>query len=201
MLTTIIIVFTVFISIICFNDLNLREKLIFYPNLIYKNKEYYRFISSGFIHANWMHLLFNLITLYSFGNEVEYYFSLYFGKFNNLLYLLLYLGGMVAADVSCYFRYKNSSIYRSLGASGAVSAVLFASIIFNPWNTLLIYFIPIPAVIFGVLYLLYCVYAARNVQDNINHEAHFYGAIFGVVFVLALKPSLAIEFVNKITGN
>ena len=110
----------------------------------------------------------------------------------------LYLGGMVIADLPTYIKHKNHSWYASLGASGAVSSILFAEIFLNPLGTVYFYFFPMPGIIMGVLYLIYSWYMARQGGDNINHDAHFYGAVFGVVYTLLLRPSLGIDFINQI---
>lgn len=204
MFTILLVVITCITSFIGFSDYNLRQKLIFSPYAIKRTGEYYRFVSSGLIHADWMHLLFNMFVLFQFGQIVEAYYSQIFGSAANILYILLYLGGLVMSEMYSYFKHRDNAYYASLGASGAVSGVVFTYILFNPWADLQFIFfpfVPIKAVIVGVLYLAYSWYAARNANDNIGHNAHFYGAIFGVVFTLAFKPALAINFVHQITGG
>lgn len=203
MFTIIIVAITCLTSYLAFNDFGLRQKLIFSPYVIHRNGEYHRFVSSGLIHANWMHLLFNMFVLYQFGTIVEQYYAAIFGSAGNILYVLLYLGGLVSSEMYSFFVHKNNAYYASLGASGAVSAIVFAYILFDPWANLYIIFfpfIPIKAVIAGLLYLAYSYYAARNANDNIGHNAHFYGGIFGIVYTLAFKPGLAINFVHQIVG-
>lgn len=204
MFTILLVVITCITSYLAFSNYTLRQKLIFSPYNIKRTNEYFRFISSGLIHANWMHLLFNMFVLYQFGSIVEQYYAATFGKFANMLFVLLYMGGLITSEMYSYFKHKDNPYYASLGASGAVSSVVFTFILFNPWadlNFIFFPFIPIKAVIIGVLYLAYSYYAARNANDNIGHNAHFYGAIFGIVFTLAFKPSLAINFVEQITGG
>lgn len=119
------------------------------------------------------------------------------------MYLVLYFGGMVVADIPSYLKNKNNYQYRSLGASGAVSAVVFAGIVFYPTMKMGFFFIPpvIPAYIFGPLYLIYCIYAAKKSGDNINHDAHLWGALFGLVFPIALHPFLFNQMVAQISGS
>ncbi|MFK7906256.1 MAG: rhomboid family intramembrane serine protease [Chitinophagales bacterium] len=202
MLTLFLIAITGLISFYAFNDPTLRQKLIFYPYDIDKNNNYYRFISSGFIHADWMHLIFNMVTLYFFGRNVETYFSIYFGNMGLLLYLLLYLSSMAAASSISFMKYKDNVAYRALGASGATSAVLFVAIMFDPLMTLIIFPIPIPlpAIVVGIGYLFYSHWAAKNARDNIGHDAHFFGALFGVLFILAFRYQTAFEFWTKLTS-
>lgn len=200
MLTLFIIGITCLVSFYAFNDPVLKQKLLFYPYDIHHHNNYYRFISSGFVHANWIHLGFNMWALYLFGGMVEDYFSAYFGAMGPSLYLLLYFGGMAAASSISFVNYKDNVAYRALGASGAVSAVLFVAIIFQPWMTLIVFPIPfpMPAIFLGLAYLAYSYWAAKNANDNIGHDAHFYGAIFGVLFIFAFRYQTAIEFFNKL---
>jgi membrane associated rhomboid family serine protease len=202
-ITTVIIAITVLISILAFNDHNLKQKLIFSPYQIKRSGEWYRFFTSGLIHADWMHLIFNMYVLYGFGQLTETYYVLSFGSTGPYAYALMYVVAIALAEVYSYFKNQDNPYYASLGASGAVSAVLFSSILFNPWSKIGIIFIPIgiPGVVMGALYLVYCQYKARKADDNIGHNAHFYGALFGFVFPLFLKPHLIIDFVNIIKWN
>ncbi len=202
MLTLFIIVITGIVSYLAFNDPLLKQKLLLYPYDMAHNNNYYRFISSGFVHADWMHLLFNMWALYLFGDMVERYFSELFGSMGVTLYLLLYFGGMVAASSISFMNHKDNPVYRALGASGAVSAVLFVAIIFNPWMTLIIFPIPIPmpAIVLGIGYLAYSYWADKQGRDNVAHDAHFYGALFGVLFIFAFRYQTAFEFWEKLVG-
>jgi membrane associated rhomboid family serine protease len=147
------------------------------------------------------HLLFNMLAFWSFGTYVEQYFLLAF-PFGSVLYLLLYFGAVALADVYHLFIQKDNPNYRSLGASGGVSAIVFASILIHPTGGISIMFLPpIPAYIFGPLYLVYCIYMAKRGADNIGHIAHFTGSIIGFVFPLLLKPSLFADFINQIAGR
>ncbi len=202
-ITLIIIVITCIVSFICFNNHQLREQLMFIPYLIKKDGHYHRFISSGFIHGDFFHLFVNMFVLYSFGSNIERIFNALFGSMGNLYYIALYILGIIVASIPSYLKHQNHSHYRALGASGAVSAVLYASILVFPLSTITIFPIPIPmpAIVFGLLYLAYEFYSARTQRnDGIGHDAHFWGAVFGLVFPLILKPSLGPRFVEQITS-
>lgn len=195
MITYVLIAVTVVVSYICFNNKALFEKLAFVPYLVVKKKQWYRLITHGFVHADSVHLLVNMFTFWSFGVYIERIFD-YMG-FGAVNFLILYFGGMV---VSCLYdlikRHDNPS-YASIGASGAVSAVLFSSIFFDPWAKILLFaVIPVPGIIFGFIYLAYCQYMARRSKDNINHNAHFYGAMFGFIYPILLNPSLIRAFLS-----
>jgi len=167
--------------------------------MVVHKQDYLRIISHAFLHADWGHLFFNMLTLWFFGEMVENYFIQLFsaGKF---LYILLYLSGIIVSAIPTILRYKNNQYYNSIGASGAVSAVLFAGILFNPHMSIFIMFIPIPipAFLFGIAYLAYSQYMSRHSRDNINHDAHFYGAVFGFTFPIVFKPVLIILFFQQL---
>jgi membrane associated rhomboid family serine protease len=193
-----IVVITAIISIQAFNNAGFMQKLIFTPYAINQKKEWYRFLSSGFLHGDWIHLLLNMFVLFSFGSAVQKYYAYFFGSAGNYLFILLYLSSIVAANASTYYAHKNNPGYNGLGASGAVSAVVFASILFQPTAKIYLYgLIGIPGYIAGIAYLVYSQYSSKNSQDNINHEAHFYGAVYGVVFTLVFKPSVFKYFLNQ----
>lgn len=203
-ITIILIIITGLISYQAFNDGNLKSKLIHRPYLEHKDKQYYRLLSSGFIHANWMHLALNMYVLWLFGEQVETRFVNLFGVLQGrLLYIVMYLSTIVAASLYTHYKHKNNSYYAALGASGATSGILFSYILFNPWNGLMIFPIPffIPAVIIGVLYLFYSSWASKNSRDNIGHDAHFYGAVYGFLFTIALDPDILLNFVNRIMNE
>lgn len=198
--TIIIIIITALLSITAFYKEGEMEKLLFWPAVIRERNQYYRFITSGFIHADWMHLVFNMITLYYFGRITEEVFRINLGPG---YYIALYLLTMIAADLPTYFKYKSIHSYRSLGASGAVSGILFSSILYAPWAKLYIFFIPIgiPAFIFGILYLIFCVYMDKRGGDNINHNAHFWGAIFGIAYTIIVLPRIVPHFINQLMAG
>jgi membrane associated rhomboid family serine protease len=170
----------------------------FNPYQVIKRNQWYRVLTHAFLHANWEHLLINMFVLFSFGNALEHYINYYFEKNHILIYLIIYFGGIVASIIRTLVKEKNNFNYNAVGASGAVSAILFACIFFDPMNT--IYFfaiIPIPGIVFGILYLWYSHYMGKKNIDNIGHDAHFWGAVFGFIFPIILNPPLIANFINK----
>ncbi len=201
LITYLIIGITVYTSWQAFSRPDMRFKMLFSPRDIRQRGEYYRFISSGLIHADWMHLLLNMFALYSFGRLVELYYSDLFGQWGKLLYLLLYFGAMIAGDAAAYFRHQNHS-YFSLGASGAVSGVVFAFILFQPWSQMFVFFVPMPAIVAGTLYVAYSYYAARRGStDGIAHDAHLLGGLFGFFFSIILSPESLRYFIAQLLGQ
>ncbi|GAB1417447.1 rhomboid family intramembrane serine protease [Bacteroidales bacterium] len=200
-MTYIFIIVTVIVSLLAMSNAELFQKLSFSPWLIYQKKQNWRFITHGLIHAGWAHLAINMLVLYSFGRHVEEAYRNLFGSGKGqLLYLLLYVGGILFSTLYDFGRYKTNPYYQSVGASGAVSAVLFTSILIAPTSKLFVFPIPfpIPAYIFGGLYLVYSIYMNKKGQDNIGHIAHFMGALFGLIYTITLKPSLLTHFFNQI---
>ncbi len=199
-LTILLIAITVIVSIVAWNNTERMSRWMMNPYRVKHNREYYRFISSGLVHHDYIHLLFNMITLYYFGTVVEQIFRVFYGNSGYIYFLVLYFAGMVIADIPSYIKYRNFPAYNSLGASGAVSAVLFSSILFNPVNKISIIFIPIgiPGFIFGFLYLLYSYYEGKRMADNVNHDAHIYGALFGIFFTIVIYPSVLVSFIHQI---
>ncbi|MFN0037089.1 MAG: rhomboid family intramembrane serine protease [Saprospiraceae bacterium] len=195
-ITNIIIAFTCLISFMAFNKHYWTYKLKHWPYQEARDGEYYRWLTSGFLHGDPMHLIFNMITLYFFGRVVEMWFSMVFPDFGLLLYLVFYLVAIVAASSATYFKYRESPGFASIGASGAVAAVLFASILILPTSEISLIFLPIgiPGFVFGILYLWYSAYAARRGGDNIDHTAHYYGAVFGFFFPIVFEPGLLPRF-------
>lgn len=189
MITTIIVVITAIISVMAFNNSTLLHKSIFNPYIIKRNKEWFRFWSAGFIHADFMHLGFNMLALFSFGKYVEQAFGEYIGSAGRLMFILLYFVGMFFSHIFSYIKNQDNPSYNALGASGAVSAVIFSSIVLFPNSEIFFYFIPIKAYIFGPLYLIMSAYLAKQGNDNIGHDAHFYGALFGVGFTFLIIPN------------
>ncbi|MBI5539404.1 MAG: rhomboid family intramembrane serine protease [Bacteroidia bacterium] len=203
MITYIIIATVALVTISAFNKREVYYKLMFNPYQVKHSNQWYRFISHVFIHADWNHVIFNMLTLFFFGVYVESAFSAYFGEKATFLYILEFVMASVVSSVPSYFKHKDNYGYNAVGASGAVSAILFTSILFDPLNKIYIFFIPIgiPAFIFGILYLAYSAYMSKKNVDNIGHDAHFWGAVFGFIFPLALKPELFIIFINMIKQN
>lgn len=200
-ITLILVIVTGLISYQAFNDPGLKAKLLHRPVAEHRNKEYYRLLTHGFIHADFMHLGINMYVLYLFGEFVETKFVYTFGALQGrMVYLLMYLLTIVAASLPTHFKHKDNAYYSALGASGATSGIIFAFALFNPWNILLLFFIiPCPAIVAAVLYLVYSSWASKNAQDNIGHDAHFWGAVFGFVFTIAINPSFFNEFIHRLT--
>lgn len=188
MITIIIIAITAVISYVAFNNSSIVDKYIFYPPAI-KNKQWYRFLTYGVLHADLSHLFFNMFAMYLFGTEIEKVFNDVFGTgLGGFLYVMLYLLGLVFSILPTWFKEKENPYYRSLGASGAVSAIVFAYILVYPMNFMGIMFIPVylPAFIFGIIYVVTSVYLEKQQSGNVNHLAHVAGGIFGVVFMFVV---------------
>ena len=199
-LVTIIVIVTSIISIAAFADRNLMARLINRPYDIKRYNQWYRLLTSGFLHADWIHLLFNMYVLYNFGkNVLNDYHSLWYSK-GTWYFLILYIGGILVSDLPTYKKHQDDPAYASLGASGAVSAVLFAFVFLHPTTTLIMFPLPIPlpAVLLGAGYLIYSWYMARRGGDFINHSAHFTGAVFGILYTFILRPSLVSRFIDQI---
>jgi membrane associated rhomboid family serine protease len=216
MITYTLLAIIIIFSLICFSDRNKMNKYLFHPYSIYHHKEHYRFLTHAFIHGDAMHLLFNCLALYTFGLGLEEHLlpNLYRKSFadepdyklGKILYLVLYTGGIYAASITEYVRNKNNPSYSSLGASGAISAVIFCYIVLAPKNTIGLFFIPMPGWIAGILLLALSFILIRRKKagtynDNISHEAHFWGALFGIIFIVILKPSSLSHFLHQVLGN
>jgi len=198
-ITLILIAITVITSIYGWNNPSVQQKWMFNPFTVHNAKQYYRFLSSGFIHSNTVHLLFNMIALFFFGSVIERIYTDIFGFMGIFLYLITYLAGIIVSNIKTFIKYKDSSYYNSLGASGGVASILFASILYRPTSSICLYFaLCIPAFILGALYLIYTYYSTRGRSDNINHDAHLYGSLFGIVFTILLRPVVIIEFIERI---
>lgn len=204
MLTLIIIAITVIVSIIAMDNYSLKNKLMFNAYAIHRHREWYRFFSSGLIHADWLHLIFNMYSLYMFGGAVEHMYrsSYVFDEKGILFFVLLYVSALAMASFYSYEKHKNDSYYNALGASGAVSAVVFAYIVLAPTQKLMLFIlpIPIPAYLFGLIFLGIEYYLGKRGQGNIGHDAHFWGAVYGAAFTVALKPSLLKSFIEQVVG-
>lgn len=196
--TVVLIGITCLISFIAFYNAKLMDALIFWPPAISMRHQYWRFITCGFIHADFIHLLFNMFTLYFFGIGLENYYMGELGL-QHYYFLILYFVALVLSNIPTYAKRKDDYNYRSLGASGAVSAVLFAVILIRPWDELKVYFIPMPAIVYAVLFMVYSVYMSKKGGDNINHDAHLWGAAVGVAFTLLVDPSTFHHFIEEIT--
>ncbi len=167
------------------------RKFLLSPYEVVHRKRYYQIITHGFLHANWAHLLINMLVFWSFGSVVIQYFDILWGDFKNLMFLFFYLSAIAVSALFSIIKHKDNYYYSAVGASGATSAVVFACIFFAPWNK--VYFfglLPIPGIVFGAIYLIYSYQMAKRGKDNIGHDAHFWGAVYGFVFPLACKPEL-----------
>lgn len=191
----IIISITIIVSIAAWqNSGSYVDKLIFWPKRIKDNpKESYRFITSGFIHADFMHLFFNLFTLYFFGRYVEVLMG-------GTQYLIFYILALIVSHITTYLKYKDSYHYRSLGASGAVSAVLFAFIFFAPWEKVALFgILELPAIVFALLYLGITFYLSKKEGGTINHDAHLWGSLFGWIYVaIFIDPRHGMTFIDNV---
>lgn len=195
MLTIILIAVTVLVSWLAFNNPRLLDRLLLWPPAIDRKKQYDRLLTHGFIHADWQHLLFNMITLFFFGRFAEQVVSQLIGPVG---FVLFYLSAVVIAILPTYLRHRHDAQYRSLGASGAVSAVLFAFILVNPWSLIFVFFLPVPAILYGVFYVGYSFWMDRQGGGTTNHSAHLSGAIYGVLFMLLMEPRIAGLFVQRL---
>lgn len=184
-ITLIIIAITCIVSFAGFSNPQLINRLILWPPAITRGKEYWRLASCGLIHADGQHLLFNMITLYFFGGFMEQFYVQYIGAIG---FVLFYIGGLVVSSLPSYLTHRNDANYRSLGASGAVSAVLFAFILLQPWATIYVFVLPVPAIIYAVVYLAYTIYMDRKNADRINHSAHLWGAAYGILLTILIEP-------------
>ncbi len=191
-ITILIIAITAIVSIIAFGNHQLFRRMAFNAYDIKHFKNSYRFLSYALVHADWIHLLVNMMVLFSFGRVVETYYAFYFGTKGYLYFILLYVGAAALSTLPSYGKHKDDYSYTAVGASGAVSAVLFASIVFFPLGKITIFPIPIgiPAILFGPLFLAYSAYMSKKNIDNVGHDVHFWGAVFGFVFTIVLKPAL-----------
>jgi membrane associated rhomboid family serine protease len=196
------IILTSLISIYAFYNQEVFDRLKFNPYAIRHHGQGWRFLTYGLVHADWIHLFINMFVLYSFGKAVTDAYHYYFDVKGYFFFILLYVGGIVFSVLFDYGKYKENAYYSAVGASGAVSAVLFASILLYPTGSVYLFPIPfpLPSVVFGILYLVYSAVMAKRGKGNVGHNAHFWGAVFGIVFTIALKPILALSFWNQVLG-
>lgn len=200
-LTYIILAVTCLVSILCFTGSLNINKLLFNAYQVWHRKQWHRMLSYGLVHAGWGHLIFNMLTLYFFGPVVEEFFVILFGPgYGEVLFVVFYVSAIAVSTIGDLVKYKDNWSYNAVGASGAISAVLFASILFEPKMSIFIMFIPIPVpgYIFAPLYLLYCWYMAKRNMDNIGHSAHFWGAVYGLVFPVIFRPSILRLFLYQL---
>lgn len=195
--TIVLVALTAITSIKAFSDQKLLNNFIFWPARMKEPRQYYRFISHGLVHLDWMHLIFNMVALYSFGRMVEFFFA---ARGVPLAYPLLYLSGIVVSSTPSFYKHRQNPYYRSLGASGGVSAILFSAVALNPWSGILIFPIPfeIPGFVFAILYLLFSAYMDRKGGSNVGHDAHFWGGVYGFVFTIIILPGALQGFITQI---
>ncbi len=201
-LTLIIVAMTGLISYQAFNNPAIKAKLLFHPASIKNRGEYYRFFTSGFIHGDWMHLLINMYVLFLFGQYIEMAFikALFGPNIGRLAFIGFYLTAIAIANLPTYFRHQDDYGYGALGASGATSALVFMYILFDPWQWF--EFPPLPGIILGIAFLWYSSYMDKRQIDNIGHNAHLWGAVYGLVFMigasLLFNPSLLEMMIGRL---
>jgi len=179
----------------------LQYKLTMNPYAVTKNGQFYRMITSGFVHNNWTHLGFNMFTFYFFGTNIEYLLSRMYGAGGSYYFIALYILAIIISDIPSILKYKDQPNYNSLGASGGVSAIVFCSIMFFPLEKIYLFaIIGIPGFILGILYIIYSYYEGNRMADNVNHHAHLIGALFGVVFSIFIQPSVALSFIEQVAS-
>jgi len=198
-LTVILVGITVAISFYAFNKQELLEKLMMNPHQISTKGQYYRYITSGFIHKDHTHLLWNMFSLYIFGTAVEHNFDYVFAEAGAYYFIAFYLSAIVISDLPTYFKKRKNTDYNSLGASGGVGSVIFAFIILQPSQDICLYFkLCMPGFIFGTGYMLYTYYQGKKSNDSINHDAHLYGALYGLLFCAITYPSSLPLFYDQV---
>ena len=195
LITLLIIAVTCIVSFMALNNGRLMEDLILWPPAIEKKKEYHRLVTYGLIHADFGHLLFNMITLFFFGRVMEGFYADRLGKTG---FLLFYIGALVVSILPTFLKNRHNASYRSLGASGAVSAVLFAFILLAPWARIVVFVLPMPAIIYAVLYVAYSIWMDRHGRDNVNHSAHLWGAAYGIAFTVLIRPEVISHFLAQL---
>lgn len=194
-ITLVIIAITCVVSFMAFKNSRLMNDLILWPPAIARQREYHRLVTYGLVHADFGHLLFNMLTLFFFGRVMEGFFA---ARLGSLGFALFYIGGLVVSILPTYLKNRENPSYRSLGASGAVSAVLFSFILLAPWQQIIVLVVPMPAIVYALLYTGYSIYMDRRGQGNINHSAHLWGAAYGVAFTLLVDPRVLSHFLDAL---
>jgi len=199
--TIILIAINVAASIYAWRKPGILEKWTFNPFLVFHRRQYFRFITSGFIHSDYMHLFFNMFTFFFFGQSIEWVFLNLFGQMGIAVFVVFYLLAIVVSDVPSLIKHRNQSGYNSLGASGGVSAIVFSWILFFPTEFIYIMgVIPLPGFILGVLFVIYSYYQGKREGSLINHDAHLFGALFGVLFTIAIIPDVVASFISQVSS-
>lgn len=202
-MTVLLIIFTAVVSVYVFQNPRLFNILQLSPFMVVYKRQWYRLISHGFVHADWLHLIVNMIVLYSFGIVAESVFDELFHEgiisHPKFVYILMYISSIAISSIFTLIKEKDSISYASVGASGAVSTVVFLTIFFFPIQKIYFYtIVPMPGILFGILYLIYSQYMSMRSKDSINHDAHFIGALYGLLFPLFMEPELIFHFVDQI---
>ncbi len=198
-IVTIIAVVTIIVSIMGFRQDNLFQKLQLNPYQVVHKKDYHRVFTHALLHADWAHLIINVLVFFSFGDALLAYFKYHFQSMGSLMFLILYIFSIAVSALYSIIKNKNNPSYNAIGASGAVSAVVFACIFFDPWHKIgLFAVLPVPGIVFAVLYLAYSYYMGKKGYDNIGHDAHFFGAVFGLIFPIIAKPELINVFISQL---
>lgn len=195
-ITLIIIAITCIVSFIAFSNRKLMDDLILWPPAITRHREYHRLVTYGLVHADFGHLLFNMFTLFFFGRVMEVFYASQLGTFG---FALFYIGALVVSILPTYLKNRGNPSYHSLGASGAVSAVLFAYILLGPWSRIIVLVIPMPAIVYAVLYTAYSIYMDQRGRDSVNHSAHLWGAAYGVLFTVLVNPRVLPFFLGQLS--
>ncbi len=196
-ITLLLIAVTCAVSFAALRMPALAMRLILWPPAIDRHRQYDRLVTYGFIHADFWHLLFNMVTLFFFGRVMEDIITRLSGS--RLTFVAFYFSALVVSILPTYLKHQKDPNYRSLGASGAVSAVLFAFILVDPWARIGVFFIPMPAIVFAVLYIGYSIWMDRRGGDNINHGAHLAGAAYGILFLVAMEPGIVQHFLQQLS--
>lgn len=195
MITLLIILVTCVVSIVAFRNQRLLDDLILWPPALSRSREYYRLVTYGLVHGDMGHLFFNMFSLYFVGRGMEQLFTL---KMGPLGFVTFYIGALIFSILPSYIANRRNAGYRSLGASGAVSAILFAFILIQPWARIIVFVVPMPAILYAVLFVAYSVYMDKRGGDNVNHSAHLWGAAYGVIFTVALEPRILPYFLQAV---
>lgn len=202
-LTLLLVIMTAALSYQAFNNPSMRNRMLLHPVSVARG-ESYRLITHGFVHADWQHLLINMLVLYQFGQIAEQLFLVIFGtRLGAGMFVLFYFSAIIISAIPSYFKHRDNNYYSALGASGATSALVFTYIFLDPWRWFL--FPPLPAILFGVAYLWYSSYMSKKAMDNIGHDAHFWGAMYGIVFIVvsafAFRPALLSRFLELLLSG
>lgn len=186
----IIIIITATISITAFYRPHIMNMLDLKTYKAYHNNEIHRLLTCGFVHADWNHLIFNMVSFFFFGRMVEY-------RLGGTMFLVMYLSAIVFSNITTLIKHKDNHGYSAVGASGGVSAVIFSGILYEPLMKVFVPF-PIPGILYALIFLGYSYYMTKKQSDNINHDAHFMGAIYGLAFPILINPHIINVFFYKI---